>query len=196
MSAARKSDRTSHRPPARPGKPTTQKDGMLKKVGKDMTAVLGKVDVNRLIKRNIPFGIFGVVGWIMAGSLAFIPLPNWTVGVIAGVGLKLMVFVKGKNAKKWRKDVEYGSARWGTEKDIAPYMDSDPHSNIILTKTEGLTMNSRPTPPDTARNKNVLVIGGSGSGKTRFFVKPNLMQCESKKYPVSFVCTDPKGIIL
>jgi len=157
---------------------------------------LKNVDMNRLIKMNIPYFIMGVVGWIVAGNFDFIPLPDWLVGVIAGVGMKIMVYVKGKNAKKFRKDVEYGSARFGTKKDIEPYMDENPANNIILTATESLTMNSRPRPAKYARNKNVLVIGGSGSGKTRFFVKPNLMQCESEDYPVSFVCTDPKGTIL
>ena len=110
--------------------------------------------------------------------------------VLAGV-IKLMVVVKAQNRKKYRKGTEYGSARWGTAKDIAPYIDKNPMNNIILTKTESLTMNSRPKDPKLARNKNVLVIGGSGSGKTRFFVKPNLMQMHS-----SYVVTDPKGTIL
>lgn len=107
-----------------------------------------------------------------------------------------IVYFKKKNAKKWRKDVEYGSARWGTAKDIKPYMDENPDNNIILTQTEGLTMNGRPRPAKYARNKNVLIVGGSGSGKTRFWLKPNLMQCQSEKYPVSYVCTDPKGTVL
>ena len=86
-----------------------------------------------------------------------------------------------------------GSARWGKPEDIKPYTDPDFRNNIILTQTESLTMNDRPKDPKTARNKNVLIIGGSGSGKTRFWLKPNLMQCNSEKYPVSFVVTDPKG---
>jgi len=110
--------------------------------------------------------------------------------------LRIATYVKGKNAKKYRKNEEYGSARWGKSADIKPYFDPNPKNNIILTATESLTMNSRPKPVKYARNKNVLVIGGSGSGKTRFYVKPNLMQCESTDYPVSFVCTDPKGTIL
>ena len=118
------------------------------------------------------------------------------IGILIAAALRLAVYVKGKNAKKFRKNTEYGSARWGTHEDIAPYIDPVFENNIILTQTESLTMNNRPKDPRTARNKNVLVIGGSGSGKTRFFIKPNLMQCQSKDYPVSFVVTDPKGSIV
>ena len=118
------------------------------------------------------------------------------IGAALGGIFKAFVYFKGKNAKKWRKDIEYGSARWGTAADIKPYIDPNPDNNIILTATESLTMNSRPKPVKYARNKNVLCIGGSGSGKTRFFVKPNLMQCQSTDYPVSFVCTDPKGTLV
>ena len=113
----------------------------------------------------------------------------------AGI-VRLVVYLKGRNAKKFRKNEEYGSARWGTKKDIAPFIDPDPRNNIILTKTESLTMSNRPKAPRLGRNKNVEVIGGSGSGKTRFFVMPNLMQCHSPDYPVSFVVTDPKGTLL
>jgi len=123
-----------------------------------------------------------------------IPVPDVVIALIAAVLIRVVVYFRGKNAKKYRKNVEYGSARWGNEKDIKPYIDPNTKNNIILTQTESLTMNSRPKPVKYARNKNVLVIGGSGSGKTRFFVKPNLMQCESEDYPVSFVCTDPKGV--
>ena len=115
------------------------------------------------------------------------------VGIAAAVILRLVVYVKGKNAKKFRKNEEYGSARWGTPADIAPYVDPVFENNVILTQTERLTMNSRPKDPKTARNKNVLIVGGSGSGKTRFWLKPNLMQCTSKTYPTSFVVTDPNG---
>jgi len=115
------------------------------------------------------------------------------VGLVGTVIIYIVVYVKGRNARKFRKDIEYGSARWGTAADIKPYMDPKPENNIILTKTEGLTMSSRPKNPKHARNKNMLVVGGSGSGKTRFVIKPNLMQCQSKDYPVSFVVTDPKG---
>ena len=118
------------------------------------------------------------------------------IGILFAIGLKLAVYIKGKNAKKFRKDMEYGSARWGTSKDIEPYIDSEFENNIILTQTESLTMNNRPADPKTARTKNILIIGGSGSGKTRFWLKPNLMQCTSRKYPVSFVVTDPKGSIV
>lgn len=113
------------------------------------------------------------------------------VGILGTVIVRLAVYVKGKNAKKYRKGIEYGSARWGTAADIAPYIDPVPDWNIPLTRTESLTMTSRPKDPKTARNKNILVIGGSGSGKTRFFVKPSIMQMHS-----SYVITDPKGQLL
>ena len=118
------------------------------------------------------------------------------VGFLVAVAFRFAVYSKSKNAKRFRKNEEYGSARWGTHEDIAPYIDPVPENNVILTQTERLTMNSRPKDPRTARNKNVLVIGGSGSGKTRFFIKPNLMQCTSKAYPTSFVVTDPKGSVV
>lgn len=122
------------------------------------------------------------------------------IGIAGTVLIRLIVYVKSKNAKKYRKNVEYGSARWGTVEDIKPYIDPVFENNIILTQTERLTMNSRPKQPKYARNKNVLVIGGSGSGKTRFFVKPNLMQCASNGnpniIPTSYVVTDPKGTVL
>lgn len=114
-------------------------------------------------------------------------------GLICALFLRLAVVIHSQNAKKFRKGVEYGSARWGTAADIKPYVAPKFEDNIILTQTERLTMNSRPKQPKTARNKNVLIVGGSGSGKTRFWVKPNLMQCDSEKYPCSFICTDPKG---
>ena len=113
------------------------------------------------------------------------------IGILGAVLVRLAVYVKGKNAKKYRKGIEYGSARWGTTADIAPYIDPVPDWNIPLTRTEGLTMTSRPKQPKYARNKNILVIGGSGSGKTRFFVKPSIMQMHS-----SYVITDPKGQLL
>ena len=113
------------------------------------------------------------------------------VGIAAGVIIRLVVYFKGKNAKKYRKNIEYGSARWGTREDIAPFMDPVFENNVILTQTESLMMSNRPKEPKNARNKNVLVIGGSGSGKTRFFLKPNLMQLHS-----SYVVTDPKGSVV
>ena len=113
------------------------------------------------------------------------------VGIVGAVIIRLIVYVKGKNAKKYRKGAEYGSARWGTAADIAPYMDKDFFQNIPMTQTERITMASRPKQPKYARNKNILVIGGSGSGKTRFFCKPSLLQAHS-----SYVCTDPKGTLL
>ena len=124
------------------------------------------------------------------------PLPNlhpldFLVGLCCGAGLRLAVYLRGKNAKKYRHGMEYGSARWGTPKDIEPFMAPKFEDNIILTKTERLMMSNRPPDPKNARNKNVLVVGGSGSGKTRFWLKPNLLQCHS-----SYVVTDPKGSIV
>ena len=124
------------------------------------------------------------------------PLPSFhpldlLVGVIAALIIRLKVYEKSKNAKKYRRNVEYGSARWGKADDIAPYIDPDFRNNVILTQTERLTMNNRPKDPKTARNKNVLVVGGSGSGKTRFFVKPQIMQMHS-----SYCITDPKGSLV
>ena len=113
------------------------------------------------------------------------------VGVAAAILLKLAVYIKGKNAKKFRKNLEYGSARWGTREDIAPFVDPVFENNVILTQTESLMMSNRPKDPKNARNKNVLVVGGSGSGKTRFFIKPQLLQAHS-----SYVVTDPKGGLL
>ena len=121
---------------------------------------------------------------------SFHPL-DLLIGVAGAIVIRLVIYAKGKNAKKYRKGMEYGSARWGGKEDIQPYIDPDFQNNILLTQTERLTMNSRPKQPKYARNKNVVVIGGSGSGKTRFFVKPNLMQLHS-----SYCVTDPKGTIL
>ena len=176
------------------------------------------LDIKKLLILNLPYILLGLFAtnfgeaWRMAQGadasakmLSFFStlpaaLASWwpslhpldlLVGVCGGGGLRLAVYLKGKNAKKYRHNVEYGSARWGKPEDIAPYVDPVFQNNVILTKTESLTMNSRPKDPKTARNKNVLVIGGSGSGKTRFWLKPNLMQMHS-----SYVVTDPKGTIL
>lgn len=181
------------------------------------------MNLKKHLIHNVPYVVIGLFatnlgeGWrLAAGSnasekllhivdglaLAFAnPLPSFhladiCVGAAVGAFLRLAVYLKGKNAKKYRKNMEYGSARWGTSEDIKPYIDPTFENNIILTQTERLTMNNRPKDPKTARNKNVLIIGGSGSGKTRFWLKPNLMQCASETYPVSFVVTDPKGSIV
>ena len=177
-----------------------------------------QLDIKKLVLLNLPYLLMGLFAtnfgeaWRLAqGANAsekflslFAVLPGalqsfWPslhpldllVGLCCGAGLRLAVYLKSKNAKKYRHGMEYGSARWGTREDIAPYIDPVFQNNVILTKTESLTMNSRPKDPKTARNKNVLVIGGSGSGKTRFWLKPNLMQMHS-----SYVVTDPKGTIL
>jgi len=172
-------------------------------------------NVKRLLILNIPYVILGLIAtnfgeaWRLAEGadasakilslfstlgVAFSnPMPSFyptdlLVGILCGVGLRLAVYLKGKNAKKYRHNVEYGSARWGTAKDIEPFTDPKFEDNIILTKTERLMMSNRPKNPANARNKNVLIIGGSGSGKTRFWLKPNLLQMHS-----SYVVTDPKG---
>ncbi len=124
------------------------------------------------------------------------PMPSFhpfdlCIGLAVAVIFRLIVYGKSQNAKKYRKNEEYGSARWGKPEDIAPFIDPEFKNNVILTQTERLTMNNRPKDPKTARNKNVLIVGGSGSGKTRFFIKPNLMQCHS-----SYVVTDPKGSVV
>ena len=181
------------------------------------------MNIKKIVLRTMPYVCIALYGtkigqaWRLAGGTAFAekflhwgdgfmqalasPLPSFhpqdmLAGMAIAAAFYAAVYVKGKNAKKFRHNVEYGSARWGTAKDIEPYVDPVFANNIILTQTERLTMNSRPKDPRTARNKNVLVVGGSGSGKTRFFVKPNLMQCVSGKYPCSFVVTDPKGSLI
>ena len=125
---------------------------------------------------------------------SFVP-SDLLLGVALGCLLRLAVYEKSRNAKKYRRNAEYGSACWGKPGDIQPFIDPDPWNNVILTQTERLTLNSRPKDPRYARNKNVLVIGGSGSGKTRFFVKPNIMQCTKTK-GTSLVVTDPKGTLV
>ena len=177
-----------------------------------------QLNVKKLVLLNLPYFLLGLFAtnlgeaWRLAVGadasakmLSFfstlpVALGSWwpslhpldlAVGLCCGAGLRLAVYLHGKNAKKYRHNVEYGSARWGTHEDIAPYIDPVFQNNVILTQTERLTMSSRPKNPKYARNKNVLVIGGSGSGKTRFWLKPNLMQMHS-----SYVVTDPKGTIL
>lgn len=192
-------------------------------IGKLMNNIKGRltsIDKKRLIMLNIPyvivFYLVDKVAWLyrhcvgasmveklgvlfLNFQLAFtnvlpsIHVYDITVGIVGAVAVKLAVYLKGKNAKKYRRGEEYGSARWGNEKDIAPFIDPVFENNILLTQTERLTMNSRPKLPKYARNKNVIVIGGSGSGKTRFYVKPQLMQMTPN---VSYVVTDPKGTIL
>ena len=191
--------------------------------GKLETAIrqsLSKVSVKKLVAMNIPYLIaFYVVekcAWLyrhcIGGTVvqklgvmlmnlpvafrSWIPsfyIRDLLAGIIGALLLRCVVYMKGKNAKKFRQGEEYGSARWGNEKDIEPFIDPVFENNIILTQTERLTMNSRPNLPKYARNKNVIVIGGSGSGKTRFYVKPNLMQMPDN---VSYVVTDPKGTII
>ena len=140
--------------------------------------------------------MMGTVPLAFASPLPSLHPLDFLVGLCCGAGLRLAVYLRGKNAKKYRHGMEYGSARWGTAKDIEPFMALKFADNIILTKTERLMMSNRPPDPKNARNKNVLVVGGSGSGKTRFFIKPNLLQCDSKTFPVSFVVTDPKGSLI
>ena len=135
--------------------------------------------------------LMGTIPVAFANPLPSLHPLDFLVGVCSGAGLRLAVYLRGKNAKKYRHGMEYGSARWGTPKDIEPFMAPKFSDNIILTKTERLMMSNRPPDPKNARNKNVLVVGGSGSGKTRFWLKPNLLQCHS-----SYVVTDPKSTIL
>ena len=135
--------------------------------------------------------MMGTIPMVFANPLPSLHPLDLLVGLCCGAGLRLAVYLRGKNAKKYRHGMEYGSARWGTAKDIEPFIAPKFADNIILTKTERLTMSNRPPDPKNARNKNVLVVGGSGSGKTRFWLKPNLLQCHS-----SYVVTDPKGSIV
>jgi len=128
---------------------------------------------------------------VMSRPLPSLDLFDICVGFIGAVAIYGLMRYRKKHAKNWRQDIEYGSARWGNKKDIEPYVDPKPENNLILTATESLMLNGRPKNPKYARNKNVLIVGGSGSGKTRFFLKPNLMQMHS-----SYCVTDPKGSIL
>lgn len=178
-----------------------------------------KINIKKLIILNIPYVIVGLVATNIGeafriaggtnaseklqsvilegyfGTAFSNPFPSFhpvdlLVGLAIGGILRLAVYMKSKNAKKFRHNQEYGSARWGTHADIEPYMDPVFANNVILSQTERLTMNNRPAQPKYARNKNTLVVGGSGSGKTRFFIKPNLLQMHS-----SYVLTDPKGYL-
>jgi len=189
---------------------------VINKILKDIKGLFKVQDKAKFVKQNIPYLAFFYLGNIFShhvrsyvggdmidkifqgilelNTMSFIPSIH-LIDILVGVGIaaliKFIVYTKGKNAKKFRQGKEYGSARWGNKKDIEPYMDEKFQNNILLTQTERLTMNGRPSNPKYARNKNVLVIGGSGSGKTRFFVKPNLMQMHS-----SYCVTDPKGTII
>ena len=190
----------------------------LKAIPETLKAKTGSVEKKKLILINLPYILAGYfcdkIAWLWRVSpgsnasdkmmaamnglndLFSNPLPSFfpkdlLIGIAGGVALRLVVYFKAKNAKKFRQGVEYGSARWGNAKDIEPYVDPVFENNVILTETERLMMSGRPKQPKYARNKNILVIGGSGSGKTRFFVKPNLMQMHS-----SYVVTDPKGTVL
>lgn len=145
----------------------------------------------RLSEENILISVVKGVSELTKAPLLSFHFTDISIGAIGALAVKGILYLRSKNAKKFRKGIEYGSARWGTPEDIKPYIDEDFYNNILLTNTERLTMNSRPKNPKFARNKNVLVIGGSGSGKTRFFVKPNLMQMMT-----SYCVTDPKGTIL
>ena len=189
---------------------------MIDKILKDIKGLFKVQDKVKFLKQNIPYLAFFYLGNIFSNhvrsyvggdvidkifqgilelnTMSFLPSihpADILIGIGVAVLIKFIVYTKGKNAKKFRQGKEYGSARWGTKKDIEPYMDEKFQNNILLTQTERLTMNGRPSNPKYARNKNVLVIGGSGSGKTRFYVKPNLMQMHS-----SYCITDPKGTIV
>ena len=145
----------------------------------------------RLSEENILISVVKGVSELTKAPLLSFRFTDISIGIVGALAVKGILYLRSKNAKKFRKGIEYGSARWGTPEDIKPYIDEDFYNNILLTNTERLTMNSRPKNPKFARNKNVLVIGGSGSGKTRFFVKPNIMQMTT-----SYCVTDPKGTIL
>ena len=189
---------------------------MIDKILKEIKGIFKVQDKAKFVKQNIPYLAFFYIGNIFShhvrsytggdvidrifqgilelNTMSFLP-SIYLVDILTGIGvaaiIKFIIYTKGKNAKKFRQGKEYGSARWGNKKDIEPYMDEKFQNNILLTQTERLTMNGRPANPKYARNKNVLVIGGSGSGKTRFYVKPNLMQMHS-----SYCVTDPKGTIV
>ena len=189
---------------------------MIKKIRDDIVEIFERQDWTRILKSNLPYLVFFYLGNIFSchvssyvggdvidrimnatvdiQSMSFMPsvvINDLIVGLVVASMVKVFVYIKGKKAKKFREGKEYGSARWGNNKDITPYVDKKFENNVLLTQTERITMNGRPSNPKYARNKNILVIGGSGSGKTRFFVKPNLMQMHS-----SYVVTDPKGTVV
>ena len=189
---------------------------MIKKIQTDIKELFQRQDWAKILKQNIPYLAFFYFGNIFSShvrayvggdiidrimkaileidTMSYKPsinLNDLLVGLLVAAVIKFIVYTKGKKAKKFREGREYGSARWGVHKDIQPYIDEKFENNALLTQTERITMNSRPKNPKYARNKNILVIGGSGSGKTRFFVKPNLMQMHS-----SYVVTDPKGTLV
>ena len=185
----------------------------------DMKKKLKKVQFSKVFKKAVPYLIFGYFGNKITYAFRLTTDKNFFMrlvkclgnlgkafenifpsfngydllgGIVTGALIWFVVYIKKKNAKKYRRGYEYGSARWGTEKDIENFMDTEnPDNNIIITQTESIMLNGRPKKPEYAVNKNVLVIGGSGSGKTRFFVKPNLCQCHC-----SYILTDPKGYII
>ena len=190
-----------------------------KKLAAEFSRMVQSADMKKLILLNFPYIIaFYMVEKAACSTVIAMVIPWWTadgsfyelwpgyksvlpsfhtfdlmVGLVGAAALKAVIYFKGKNAKKYRQGEEYGSARWGNQKDIEPFIDPVFENNVILTQTERLMMSGRPKHPKYARNKNVIVIGGSGSGKTRFYVKPNLMQMPQK---VSYVLTDPKGTII
>ena len=208
-------------PAQRPRKaPSNQTGGTAwgKKLAAEFSRMVQSADMKKLILLNFPYTFYMVekAAWLyrhcngdsvvdrlmvlfMNFGLAYKSvLPSFhpfdlMVGLVGAAALKAVIYFKGKNAKKYRQGEEYGSARWGNQKDIEPFIDPVFENNVILTQTERLMMSGRPKHPKYARNKNVIVIGGSGSGKTRFYVKPNLMQMPQK---VSYVLTDPKGTII
>ena len=228
MSATPVNRKAKDNPKAKPVKPKSgsqankkrnsskKKKHTQNKLVSDIKKKLKKVQFSKVLKKAVPYIVFGYFGNKITYSFRLTTDKNFFMrlvkclgnlgkafenifpslngydllgGIVTGALIWFVVYMKKKNAKKYRRGYEYGSARWGTEKDIENFMDTeDPDNNIIITQTEFIMLNGRPKKPEYAVNKNVLVIGGSGSGKTRFFVKPNLCQCHC-----SYVLTDPKG---
>ena len=171
-------------------------DGLCRLEGGTFSKTIAFEDVNYRLAPGADFAhkLMGLGQSIGPAFADFAPGLNpfdWLIGIVGAVGFRLLIYMKSKNAKKFRRDEEYGSARWGTEKDIKPFVDPKFENNVILTKTEFLTMNTRPKIPANARNLNACIIGSSGSGKTRFWLTPQLLQAHS-----SYVCVDPKGGVL